>query len=157
MKNISDHITYNEATKSQTAIRKDIDNSPNSDQLEAMEYVAKKGFEPLREHHGKAIGISSFLRVELLNISIGGSKTSGHVKGDSIDIDADIYNNGITNREIFDFYHKGDIDFDQLIMEYPDEDGEPRWVHISIKADGSNRKEVLVAERINGRTRYRHF
>lgn len=157
MDKISAHISYIEATKSQTAIRKEIDNTPNLEQLEAMKYVAEKGFEPLREHHGKPIGISSFLRVELLNMAIGGSKTSGHVKGNSIDIDADIYNNGITNKEIFDFYYRGDIEFDQLILEYPDENGEPRWVHLSIKSDGTNRGEVLIAEKVDGRTRYRHY
>lgn len=157
MKRISDHISFAEATKSQTAIRKEIDNTPSDEQLAAMRYVAENGFEPLRMHHGKAIGISSFLRVELLNLAIGGSKTSGHVKGNSIDIDADIYNNGISNKEIFDFYYKGDIEFDQLIMEYPDDEGEPRWVHLSIKADGNNRGEVLVAERVDGKTRYRHY
>jgi hypothetical protein len=153
---ISDHISYKEATKSQTATRKEIDNSPNSDQLAAMKNVAEKCFEPLRNWYGRALGISSFLRVLLLNIAIGGSKTSQHVTGEAIDIDADIFNNGITNLQIFEYLRKR-VQFDQLIMEYPDETGEPRWVHISNKLDGNNRGEILIAEKVNGRTVYRHY
>ena len=64
---ISNHITLAEAIKSQTAIRKGIDNNPNNEQIEAMKLVANMCFEPLREWHGKPIGISSFFRSTALN------------------------------------------------------------------------------------------
>ena len=93
MEIISNNITYGEAIKSQTAIRKGIDNTPNSEELRAMKIVANKCFEPLRAYHGKPIGISSFFRSGKVNKAIGGSETSDHCKGRAIDIDADMFDN----------------------------------------------------------------
>jgi len=159
---ISKHITYAEATKSQTAIRKGIDNKPTLQQLANMKLVAEKCFEPLRESHGKPIGISSFLRGEELNKEIGGSPTSGHCAGivsgheeAAIDIDADIFDNGITNRDIF-FWLQGNVEFNELIWEYGD-DVNPSWVHI-LWRKGDNNKEILRAVRgMNGKTKYIPF
>ena len=110
--NISKHITLYEATYSETAIRLGLRNTPTTkEELDAMKLVAEKVFEPLREHFGVAIGISSFFRCYMLNKRVGGSKTSDHVKGRSIDIDADIYGK-ITNKQIFD-YIKDNLEFDQ--------------------------------------------
>jgi hypothetical protein len=139
---ISKHISYAEAIKSQTAERKGIDNTPPDRIIENMKIVANRCFEPLRAKHGKPIGISSFYRSPELNKAIGGSTTSDHCKGCAIDIDADIFNNGITNKEIFDFL-KDNVDFDQLISEYGTEDN-PAWVHVSYRKEG-NRKQVLRA------------
>lgn len=146
MEKISDHISWGEATKSQYATRNGIVNEPSLEHIVNMRRVANDCFEPLRTTHGRAIGISSFYRCVELNKAIGGSATSDHCKGCSIDVDADIYNNGISNSDIFHFFleRSGDIDFDQLILEYPDEKGEPRWVHIS-KRESGNRGQVLVA------------
>ena len=123
-----------------------------------MKLVAEACFEPLRKFHGKPIGISSFLRSKELNEKIGGSTKSQHMQGlysgkkeGAIDIDADIYNNGITNAEIF-YYLEDNVLFDQLIWEYGD-DTEPNWVHVSYR-EGENRKQVLRAVRENGRTKY---
>jgi zinc D-Ala-D-Ala carboxypeptidase len=153
---ISEHISWAEATKSQTATRKGIDNNPNDDQVAAMKYVARKCFEPVREWHGKAIAITSFYRGGQLNIAIGGSKTSQHCanNGAAIDIDADVYDNGISNKEVF-HHIKDHLMFDQLIWEFGD-DNNPAWVHVSCKKEG-NRKEILIAKRVNGRVRYEHY
>lgn len=134
--NISAHITYAEATKSQTAIRKGIDNTPDAATLVRMRLVAEKVFEPLRNHFGIPIGISSFYRSPKLNKAIGGVRNSQHVTGEAIDIDADIFG-GITNHMIFEWI-RSNLNFDQLIKEY----GEHGWVHVSYKASG-NRGEVL--------------
>ena len=83
MKNISDHITYKEATKSITAKRNGIENAPDPEQLLNMKFWAKEIFEPLRKYLGnKAIGIVSFFRSTILNVLIGGSKGSQHCKGE---------------------------------------------------------------------------
>lgn len=139
MEKISKHISYKEATRSNTAIRKGINNTPDGDQLIAMKLVAEKVFEPMREHFGKPIRINSFLRVSALNVAVGGSKSSQHCKGEAIDMDG---LNGLTNKEIFD-YIKNNLDFDQLIWEYGT-DKEPDWVHVSYSANG-NRKQILKA------------
>lgn len=158
-KNISKHISYAEATKSQTAVRKGISNTPSEFQLENMEMVALSCFEPLREWYGKPIGVSSFLRSVVLNAAIGGSETSQHMQGaitgkeeGAIDIDADIFNNGITNAEIFNWL-AANVVYDQIIKEYPNEEGEPAWIHISYRK-GANRGQKLLAEKVDGRTKY---
>ena len=47
MMKISSHVSYREATYSQTAIRNDIDNEPNVDQLENIKILCDRLFEPL--------------------------------------------------------------------------------------------------------------
>ena len=151
MESISKNISYKEATKSSTASRRGIDNTPTEFQLKNMKMVANEIFQPLREYHGKPIRVTSFLRSLELNKVIGGSKTSQHLQGGingkeegAIDIDADVYDNGITNSEIY-YWIEENLEFDQLIWEYGDEN-EPDWVHVSFRK-GANRKQTLKAVR----------
>lgn len=145
MSNISKHITYNEATHSYTAMQNGIDNTPNEHQLRNMILLAEAVFEPLREFMGVPIAITSFFRSKALNQKLKGSRTSQHLANDgaAIDITANIYGK-ISNLDIFE-YIKDNLDFDQLISEYPDESGVPTWVHVSYRAKG-NRKEILVSQ-----------
>ncbi len=87
---ISKHITLTEATKSNTATRLGINNTPNEATIETMKLTAEKVFEPLREILG-AIRVSSFYRSPDLNRAIGGSKSSQHCKGEAIDMEALVY------------------------------------------------------------------
>lgn len=136
---ISKYISYAEATKSQTAIRLGIDNTPDAETLERMKLVGRMVFDVVREHFGVRIYISSFYRSKAVNSKTkGSSKTSQHVTGEAIDIDADVLG-GVTNVEIFEFIKKN-LDFDQLIWEYGDEKS-PAWVHVSYKKEG-NRKQI---------------
>lgn len=144
MPDISAHISYAEATKSPEAIRSGIDNLPNFDQLEAMQYVAEHCFEPLRAHHGAPIAITSFFRSAALNAAIGGARNSAHMRGEAIDIDADVFDNGLTNAEVFNWL-LANVDFDQLIWEFGDKMN-PAWVHVAARRSG-NRKDVLRAVR----------
>ncbi len=141
MKKVSKHISYEEATRSQTAIRLKIDNTPNERELVNMQTVAKSCFEPIREWYGKPITISSFYRSEKLNTAIKGSKTSQHIQGKAIDIDT---GNRKENEKIF-IWAKANLKYDQLICEYPDKNGDPSWVHISFDL-GSNRNQILVVK-----------
>jgi len=134
MKNISAHITFDEATKSPTAIRNGIDNKPNETQLAAMQLVAEKCFEPLRAWYGKPIKINSFFRCDALNKKVGGSATSEHVKGMAMDIDA---GSKEENKKIFD-WAKNNLTFTQLINEY-----DFSWVHISYNP-ANLKKQILV-------------
>lgn len=137
---ISKHISGAEAFKSQTAVRKGIDNSTTDEFILAnMRHVAEL-FEQIRNHFGIPIGISSFYRSPALNKAVGGAKTSQHTRGEAIDIDADIFG-GVTNKQIFDFAKT--LDFDQLLWEFGDSNN-PAWVHISRKRIGKNRKEILT-------------
>lgn len=139
--NISKYITLSEAIKSDTAIRRNIVNIPNSDQIESMQHVAINIFDKVREKIGGPLGATSFFRSQELNTFIGGSsKTSQHMLGEAIDIDCDKFGIG-TNKGVFD-YIREHLEFDQLIWEYGDSFN-PDWVHVSLKKNGHNRKEVL--------------
>lgn len=138
---ISNHISLSEATKSQLAIRKGIDNTPGPKHIEAMKLVANMCFEPLRVLYGKPIGITSFYRSPALNRALKGSRRSQHMLGQAIDIDADVFNNGITNRDIYKWLINN-VDYDQIIWEFGD-DSNPAWVHISYVGKGKNRRQQL--------------
>jgi hypothetical protein len=134
MNDVSDHITYSEATQSPTAIRFGIGNTPTDHQLFAMRIVASVCFEPLRKWYGKPIKINSFFRCTLLNQKVGGSSTSQHCKGEAIDISA---GSKAENKKLFDWC-KANLVFDQLINEY-----DYTWIHISF-SQGQNRNMVLT-------------
>ena len=148
---ISEHISYKEATRSVTALRLGIDNTPNEYQLQNMELIAKNVFEPLRKAVGGAIKINSFFRCEDLNKAIGGSSRSQHCQGRAIDID-DNYGY-MSNNDMYK-YIKENLDFDQLIFEFPDENGNASWIHVSYVDADSNRKRCLKAIKENGKTKY---
>ena len=148
---ISEHISEKEATKSVTALRLGIDNTPDGDTLNNMKLVAEKVFEPSRDWVGGAIKINSFYRSPALNEAIGGSTRSQHCKGQAIDID-DIYGHK-TNKEMFDWI-RDNIDFDQMIWEFGDTTENPDWVHISYVSEDKNRNRILKAVRDDGKTKY---
>lgn len=142
---ISKHLSYEEATKNPTALRLGIDNTPTEAHILNMRYVAQEIFDPVREFVGGPLLASSFYRSKALNDAVpGSSKTSQHMTGEAVDIDADGYQYG-SNAAIFEFILKR-LEFDQLILEYPDEHGVPSWVHVSKKRpeNGTNRKQVMV-------------
>ena len=149
---ISKHISYHEGTYSQTGVRRDLDNTPDDNQLKRMEEVAENLFEPLREWVGGPIKINSFFRGEPVNTAIGGSRKSQHMKGQAIDID-DTFGHK-TNAEMY-HYVKDNLDFDQLIWEFGTDEN-PNWLHISWVSHRPNRKKLTVAKKVNGRTKYIH-
>lgn len=151
MNKLSKYVWYKEAVRSQTAIKFGIDNTPNKVELSKMIYISKNLFDKVREHFGVPIFISSFFRSNDLNRRIGGSKTSQHRSGEAIDIDADVYG-GVTNSQIF-HYIKDNLEFDQLIWEFGTDEN-PDWVHVSLKKNGINRKQVLKATRLGRRVKY---
>ena len=151
---LSDNLSVAEVTKSTTATRLGIDNTPTVSHLIALKEVADNIFEPLRLHFGVPIGVSSGYRGKELHEAIGGSKRSQHCHGQALDLDADIYG-VITNADIFNRI-KNHLDFDQLIWEFGT-DNEPSWVHVSYVPDGLNRGEILKAYSEGGRTKYKRI
>jgi zinc D-Ala-D-Ala carboxypeptidase len=147
---ISEHISYKEGVYSNTATRRGIDNDPTDDQLHFMEIIAEEVFEPLREYVGGPIKINSFYRSPELNTAIGGSKTSQHCKGQAMDID-DTFGK-MTNAEMYHWI-KENLDFDQMIWEFGDDDN-PNWVHVSYVSADKNRNRCLKAYKEKGKTKY---
>jgi len=153
MERISEHISYKEAIKSNTALRLNLDNNPDAYQITNMVGVAHNIFEPLREYVGGPIKINSFFRSEELNRAIGGSNRSQHCQGRAIDLD-DTFGHK-TNAEMF-HYIKNNLNFDQMIWEFGDDEN-PAWVHVSYVSEDENRKRCLKALKENGKTVYKTF
>lgn len=151
MERISKHITHKEAVHSNTALRLNLKNNPDDYQVSNMVGIATHVFEPLREYVGGPIKINSMFRSEELNTAIGGSSRSQHCEGRAIDLD-DTFGHK-TNAEMFN-YIKENLSFDQMIWEFGDSTN-PNWVHVSYVSQEENRKKILIAEKINGRTSYR--
>ena len=147
---ISEHISYKEGVYSITATRQGIDNTPNDEQLACMGLLAEKVFEPLRKWVNGPIKINSFFRSEKLNKAIGGSSKSQHCKGQAVDID-DTFG-VVANSDMYN-YIKNNLDFDQLIWEFGDDDN-PNWVHVSYVSSDDNRRRCLKAYKVQGRTKY---
>jgi len=141
---LSKNLSLKEATKSNTATRLGIKNEPEQWEIDNLRAIAENIFQPVRDHFGVPIGVSSGYRCKELNKAIGGSKYSQHMIGEALDIDADIYGK-VTNAEIFN-YIKNNLEWDQMIWEFGD-DEEPNWVHVSYKEAGTNRKQLRRAYR----------
>ena len=144
MKRISKHISYKEATGSNYAKQYSIKNKPDEEQVENMQLLAEKVFEPLREWVDAPIKVNSMFRSLELNTALKGSQTSSHMKGEAMDITSMTCGkeNCKSNLEMF-HYIKDNLDFDQLIWEFGKE---PKWLHVSYNKD-KNRKQVLVTKK----------
>tara|TARA_R100001594_G_scaffold2291_1_gene9164 strand:- start:1438 stop:1893 length:456 start_codon:yes stop_codon:yes gene_type:complete len=148
---ISKHISYKESVYSNTATRKGIKNEPNEEQLNNMQLIAEKVFEPVRKWVGGPIKINSFFRCPELNKAIGGSSKSQHCHGQAIDID-DTFGKA-TNAEMYHWI-KDNLDFDQMIWEFGDDDN-PAWVHVSYVSHEKNRNRCLKAYKNKSKTKYK--
>ena len=144
---LSEHLDLSEIIRSDSAKRNGISNMPTPEHIENFKILATKVFEPIREHFGVPIRISSGYRSAELNKCVGGSATSQHSSGEAIDIDQDATT--ITNKQVFE-YIKDNLTFDQLINEF-----NYAWVHVSYKANGKQRGEILEAYKVGPVTKYR--
>lgn len=148
---LSKNFSLAEFTKSQTAIRMGIDNTPQGEHLEAARALFENVVQPVRDHFGPTI-INSGYRGPDLNRAVGGSSTSQHCKGEAVDIEVP----GVPNAEVAQWI-QDNLTFDQLILEFytpgiPDSG----WVHVSYKdEDAENRKQVLTAMKEDGKTVYK--
>tara|TARA_R100001510_G_scaffold57135_1_gene64274 strand:+ start:5161 stop:5619 length:459 start_codon:yes stop_codon:yes gene_type:complete len=147
---LSKNLSLREATKSITALRLGIDNTPEEYEIKNLERIAYGVFQPLRDHFDTPIAVTSGYRSKELNEAIGGSRYSQHITGEALDLDAHVYG-GVSNAELFEFIATR-LEFDQLIWEFGD-DEEPEWVHVSLKRD-ENRGRKLKAVREDGRVTY---
>jgi len=149
---LSKNLSLEEVTKSITAKRLNIDNTPDEWTTENLRQVAVNVFQPLRDSFKCPIFVSSGYRSAELNTAIGGSRRSQHVEGRALDLDGDVYGR-CTNSQIFEWIREN-LEFDQLIWEFGDTDN-PDWVHVSYVHDGFNRKRCLKACRDDeGKTYY---
>lgn len=142
---LSEHFSLSELTKSDTAIRKGIDNTPNDQEVENLILLCNEILEPVREHYGIPFAPNSGFRCLDLNRAIGSSDKSQHVYGKAVDFEIP----GLDNKEVA-LWVMENCDFDQLILEFYKE-GEPSsgWVHCSYDVDKEHRKSARI---FDGRT-----
>jgi len=146
---LTSNFSLSELTKSQTAERKGIDNTPSTEHQENLKLLCESILQPVRDHFGKVVTISSGYRSPELCTAIGSKITSQHAKGQAADFE--IF--GVSNKALAD-YINSELYYDQLILEYwKESDPNSGWVHCSFSA-GNNRKQYLRAYKEDGKTKY---
>ena len=143
------NFSLSELTKSQTAERKGIDNTPSPEHQENLKSLCAAILQPVRDHFSRVVTVSSGYRSPELCVAIGSKTTSQHAKGEAADFE--IF--GLSNKTLAD-YIDSELHYDQLILEYWNEsDPNSGWVHCSFSR-GNNRKQYLRAYKENGKTKY---
>ena len=146
---LTENFSLLELTKSQTAERKGIDNTPSPEHQENLKLLCTAILQPVRDHFSKVVTISSGYRSPELCVAIGSKTTSQHAKGQAADFE--IF--GVSNKELADYIDEN-LDYDQLILEYwKESDPNSGWVHCSF-SEGKNRRQYLRAYKEDGKTKY---
>ena len=146
---LTQNFSLSELTRSQTATRRGIDNQPNDEQLANLVALCECVLQPIRDHFGTSVRISSGLRVPELNAAIGGSTTSDHCKGMAADIEVP----PVDNLELARWVEGSGLAFRQLILEYYDGTPDSGWIHVSYDP-ADNKRQVLTATKQGGKTVY---
>jgi Peptidase M15 len=130
------NFTLEEFTRSTTADRLGIDNTPNATEIGNLRLLCVQILQPARSALGP-IQISSGFRSAALNAAVGGVPNSAHRLGFAADVVP-------VNVGTFDLakWVKNNTSFDQVILEFGTLQN-PNWIHIS--ADPRNRTNVLQA------------
>tara|TARA_R110002072_G_scaffold42529_1_gene120119 strand:+ start:47 stop:505 length:459 start_codon:yes stop_codon:yes gene_type:complete len=147
---LSKNFNLVEMTKSQTATRKGIDNTPSAEHQGNLQSLCMHVLQPIRDHFSQVVTVSSGYRSPELCTAIGSKITSQHAKGQAADFE--IF--GVSNKELADYINEN-LDYDQLILEYWQEsDPNSGWVHCSY-SEGNNRNQYLKAYKDeNNKTKY---
>ena len=147
--NLSRNFTLLELIKSDTAVRKGINNNPNAGQIEKLKLLCENILQPVRDHFGRVQVTSGFRSVELC-LAIGSSANSQHAKAEAADFECV----GVDNAEVADWIKKN-LETDQLILEYYTP-GEPNsgWIHCS-RVPENRREQFMLAYRSEGKTKYK--
>ena len=146
---LTPNFSLSELTKSQTAERKGIDNTPSAEHQENLKKLCENVLQPVRDHFEQVVSVSSGYRSPVLWAAIGSKSTSQHARGEAADFE--IF--GISNKELADWIHYN-TNYDQLILEYwKKSDSNSGWVHCSY-SESNNRRQYLRAYKENGKTKY---
>ena len=147
--NLTANFTLAEMTKSETALRKGLDNTPGETEIANLKLLCEKVLQPVRDHFGKGVKVNSGFRHPEVNAAVGGSRTSDHCQGQAADIEIP----GVANAELAEWI-KDNLEYRQLILEFytpgiPDSG----WVHVSYDP-ADLKKQVLTATKKDGKTVY---
>lgn len=142
MTTLTNNFSLDEMIQSQTALRNNLDNTPNESQIENLKGLCENVLQPLRDYYQSPIKVTSAFRSEKLATLIGSKPTSQHCKGEAADFEIP----GYDNKEVAS-HIKNNFDYDQLILEYYDEsDKNSGWIHCSFKSS-DNRKQNLIKDK----------
>lgn len=137
------YFSLSEMTRSQTALRRGIDNTPNREQIDNLKDLVYYVLDPIREHFKLPVTVNSGFRCLELNTALGSRPTSQHCQGRAADIEIVNMDNLLLARWIRD-----NLEFDQLILEFHTPgDARSGWVHVSWSDRETNRKQVLTIDR----------
>ena len=147
---LTENFSLAEMTKSETALRQGLDNTPGDEEIDNLRKLAENVLQPIREAYGRGVKVNSGFRHPDVNAAVGGSRTSDHCKGQAADIEIP----GIANADLAQWI-VDNCEFRQVILEFytpgiPDSG----WVHVSY-VEGDNKKQVLTAMKENGKTVYK--
>ena len=120
---LSQHFSYQEFIKSQTALRKGINNEPDDTQLYNMKMICLNILEPIRTTFDRPVIITSGFRSVELCEAIGSSSKSQHAKGEAVDFEIP----GVSNKEVADWIDEN-LPYDQLILEFFDGKDPKQWL-----------------------------
>lgn len=143
---LTENFTLEEFAYSQTATRKQIDNTPSGPIIKNIKELCVNILQPLRDKLKKPVIITSGYRSEALNIQIGGALNSQHCLGEA----ADIIVPGVSPVDLYAYILRSDLDYDQIILEFNE------WVHISYSKN-IRRHAALIARHIYGGVKYQKF
>jgi hypothetical protein len=147
--NLSANFSLKELTKSDTATRLGIDNTPDDETIDNLKTLCDKVLQPVRDHFGKTVTVNSGYRSPESNAAVGGSKTSDHCKGQAADIEIA----GVANADLAQWI-MDNLEYTQLILEfYTQGIPDSGWVHVSYNPDRLIKQE-LTAVKVAGKTQY---
>ncbi len=152
----SKYFSLDELTRSETATRQGIVNKPKKAQEVQLKELCKYVLDPIREHFGVPIRVTSGYRCPKLNEVIGGSSKSQHMaKNGDCAVDFKFLGNKVDLQKCFDWITKeSNLKFDQCISEFLPNG----WIHISyVSAGKPNRQKVTIATKTNGKTVYKNI
>lgn len=146
---LTEHFNVYEMCKSETALRRGLDNVPNQFVIDNLTLLCQNVLEPVRMYFNAPVKVTSGYRSPDVNAAVGGSRTSDHTRGMAADIEIP----GLPNYDLAVWIAEN-LQFTQLILEFytpgiPDSG----WVHVSY--DPRNLKcQSLSAIRMSGKTIY---
>ena len=133
---IMKYFTLQELTK--TSVQ-GINNTPGIEQEQNLRNLVENLLDPIREKWKAPILVNSGFRSSAVNKAVGGAANSQHLTGEAADITLPYKpDNGL----LFGVIKDSGLTYDQLIWEKGN-DRYPQWIHVSLKRNGNNRKQVL--------------
>ena len=133
---LSEHFTLSEMTRSDTAERNHIDNTPSQEVIDNLRALCRNVLEPARVAFGQPIYITSGYRCPALNAKVGGQPTSQHLRGEA----ADLQVKGVRNiRHLYNAIRDHGV-FDQLLFE--SNKAGAKWIHVSYTSYGNRRQAI---------------